>query len=372
MSKPSFFSASPAFIRDFGALWGEKPFRARQLIHWYFRKRVFSLDGMTDLPQGFRLRLGEEFSWNFPEIVSSLDSEDGATKLLLKTDRNQLIETVILRYPNRTALCVSSQVGCKLACRFCQTGKLGFFRHLSAWEILAQFCLAETIVQKEGRSVSNVVFMGMGEPLDNYNNVIEAVKVLIDAEGFGLSHRKVTISTSGLADKIFQLSEDVRVALAISLHACRDDLRDELMPINRRFPLARLKEAIQHYQRASDTKITFEYILIKDKNCSLREAKELVQFLQGIPCKVNLIPFNAHPGLPFERPAEEEIKVFQKYMMDRGFVTTVRHSKGGDVSAACGQLAAKRDSALDEAPRRFSVIFEGATVPPPPSISPSP
>lgn len=356
MSKASFFSASPAFINDFVGLWGEKPFRARQLIHWHFRKRVFSVEAMSDLPQAFRERLEQEFSWHLPEIVSLLDADDGATKLLLKADRNQLIETVILRYPHRTALCVSSQVGCKLACRFCQTGKLGFFRHLSASEILGQFCLAESIVQKEGRTISNVVFMGMGEPLDNYDEVVKAVQILTDPEGFGLSHRKVTVSTSGLADKIVRLSEDVRVALAISLHACRDELRSDLMPINKRFPLAPLKEAIQHYQRTSDTKITFEYILIKDKNCSVREAKELVHFLQGIPCKVNLIPFNNHPGLPYERPSEEVIKTFQKYLMDRGFVATVRYSKGGDVSAACGQLAAKRVAGLGEVPQRLSVV----------------
>ena len=352
----SFFGSSPEDVKELFSSWGHKPYRAKQIAEWYFGKRFFSLDQMSDLPAALRAQLQEHFSWNFPDIVSSLDSPDGATKLLLKSDKNQMIETVILRYENRTALCVSSQVGCKLSCAFCQTGKLGFFRNLTTAEIIGQFALAETIVQKEGRTITNVVFMGMGEPLDNFDPVVKAVKILISPDGFGLSHRKVTVSTSGLADKIRLLSEQTRVALAISLHACRDELRNELMPINRRFPLAVLKEAIQHYQRVTDTKITFEYILIKDKNLGLREAKELVQFLQGIPCKVNLIPFNSHPGLPFERPSPEAIDQFQRYMLDRGFVTTVRYSKGGDVSAACGQLAAKDSTNLDQIPRRKSVI----------------
>lgn len=353
---PSFFGLNPEDMKTTLETWGLKPYRAKQLSQWYFMKRSFSLDQMTDLPVALRTQLQSEFSWELPEIVSSLDSPDGATKLLLKSGKNQRIETVILRYANRTALCVSSQVGCKLSCAFCQTGKLGFFRNLSTAEIIAQFALAENIVQKESRSINNVVFMGMGEPLDNFESVVKAVNILISPEGFGLSHRKVTVSTSGLSDKIRLLSERTRVALAISLHACRDDLRDSLMPINKRYPLADLKGAIQHYQRATDTKITFEYILIKDKNMGIREAKELVHFLEGIPAKVNLIPFNAHPGMPFERPDAEEIATFQRYLLDRGFVATVRYSKGGEVSAACGQLAAKEQKQLSEAPQRKSVI----------------
>lgn len=355
-TKPSFFSLNSEDIKLLLASWGEKPYRAKQICQWFFGKRFFTLEQMSDLPAALRTRLSDHFSWDFPEIVSSLNSDDGATKLLLRSDKDQMIETVILRYPNRTAVCVSSQVGCRLACSFCQTGKLGFFRNLSDGEIMAQFYLAESIVQKEGRSITNVVFMGMGEPLDNYKATVKAAKILIDPEGLGLSHRKVTLSTSGLADKIHLLAEEIRVALAISLHACRDDLRNELMPINRRFSLASLKEAIQVYQRKSQTKITFEYILIKDKNMGVREAKELVQFAEGIPCKVNLIPFNNHPGLPFERPSAEDIERFQKYLLDRGFVATVRYSKGGNVSAACGQLAAKNKENIDKSPQRKWVI----------------
>ncbi len=355
-AQTSFFDLNPNDIRELFSSWGLKPYRAKQISQWYFGKRIFFLDQMSDLPAALRTQLQEQFTWNLPEIESSLDSPDGATKLLLKSDKNQRIETVILRYENRTALCVSSQVGCKLACAFCQTGKLGFFRNLTTAEIIGQFALAESIVQKEGRTINNVVFMGMGEPLDNFDAVVKAVKTLIDPEGFGLSHRKVTVSTSGLADKIRLLSEQTRVALAISLHACRDELRNSLMPINRRFPLAELKDAIKHYQKTTDTKITFEYILIKNKNMGKQEAKELVHFLQGIPCKVNLIPFNAHPGMPFERPSAEDIEIFQRYMLDRGFVTTVRYSKGGEVSAACGQLAAKKSENLDKIPQRKWVI----------------
>lgn len=355
-TQTSFFGLSPNDIKELLLSWDERPYRTKQIHEWYFGKREFSLDNMTDLPAALRSKLQEKLCWKLPEIVSSLDSPDGATKILLRTDKNQMIEMVILRYENRTALCVSSQVGCKLSCSFCQTGKLGFFRNLSTAEIISQFALAETIVRKEGRSISNVVFMGMGEPLDNFESTVKAVQILINPEGFGLSHRKVTLSTSGIADKIRLLSDHTRVALAISLHACRDELRNSLMPINRRYPLAELKEAIKHYQKASDTKITFEYILIKDKNMGKQEAKELVQFLQGIPSKVNLIPFNPHPGMPFERPSAEEIDVFQRYLLDRGFVATVRYSKGREVSGACGQLAAKKIEQLHETPQRKSVI----------------
>lgn len=354
--KTSFYEMNPQDIEELVSSWGLKPYRAKQIFHWYFRKRVFSLDAMTDLPKDFREKLQEHFSFELPEVLSSLDSPDGATKLLLKSGKNQRTETVILRYENRTALCISSQVGCKLACTFCQTGKLGFFRNLSTAEIVAQFALAESIVQKEGRSISNIVFMGMGEPLDNFENVVKAVNIFIDREAFGLSHRKVTVSSSGLSDKIRLLSERTRVTLAISLHACRDDLRNSLMPINKKYPLEELKKSIQHYQKATDTKITIEYILIKDKNMGIREAKELVRFLQGIPSKVNLIPFNPHPGMPFERPSYEEIDRFQRHLLDRGFVATIRYSKGGEVSAACGQLAAKNKDNLSRVPQRKWVV----------------
>jgi 23S rRNA (adenine2503-C2)-methyltransferase len=310
---------------------------------------------MTNLPAALRARLSAELSWQLPEIRSRLDSADGSSKLLLASDRG-LIESVILRYDGRTSLCISSQVGCRLACSFCQTGKLGFVRHLSTAEILGQVALADTIVRAEGRRLSHVVFMGMGEPLDNYENVVAATRRLTGKDGFALSARNVTISTSGLAPRIKTLATDVRAALAISLHAAREDLRTELMPINRRYPLPELKEALLHYQKTTGDKLTIEYILIKGKNSGPREAKELVRYLHGLRAKVNLIPFNAHPGLPYERPGEDEIRAFQKYLADRSFAAPVRYSKGLDVSAACGQLAAKEADTLAAAPRRASLL----------------
>lgn len=335
-------------------------FRADQFFEWLFEKRVFDPDAMSNLSKDFRAKLKETIDWSLPKIVSKIDSPDGATKLLLTSGPSQSFEAVILRYENRTSLCVSSQVGCKLACTFCQTGKLGFFRNLSVGEILGQFVLANNIVRDEGRAITHVVFMGMGEPLNNYDNVIAATNVL--TKKFGLSHRRVTVSTSGIVSKIEPLSKDTRVALAVSLHACRDELRTDLMPINRRYPLAELKAELLKYQKTTGDPITFEYILIKDKNCGLREAKELVKFVHGFRAKINLIPFNAHPGMPFARPDEAAIKTFQSYLSERGIPAPVRYSKGLAISAACGQLAAKQKEQLDNIPKRASVTESALTV----------
>lgn len=341
------------------ASWSEPAYRAKQILKWIWVEKCMDPSRMSNLPASLREKLATGLNWYLPEVQSSLNSADGSTKLLLKTATGQFMEAVILRYENRTSLCVSSQVGCKLACTFCQTGKLGFFRHLEAHEILAQYVMAANMVAGEGRRISHVVFMGMGEPLDNYKNVVTTVKAMLRPEedfGFGLSNRHVTVSTSGLASKIIELARDVKCALAISLHAARDDLRTELMPINRRHPLAELKAALKYWQETTGSKITLEYILIRDKNCGPREARELVRFIHGLRAKVNLIPFNAHPGLPFDRPSDEDIRSFQKHLAERSIPAPVRYSKGLDVSAACGQLAAKQIDNLLSAPSRRSVI----------------
>lgn len=352
--KPSIFSQSREELTAQLQAWGESPFRSKQMSEWLFTHRVFDIESMSNLPKTLKVKLLEHFDWSLPEIVSHLDSEDGASKLLIQSAKNQVIEAVILRYEGRTSLCISSQVGCKLACRFCQTGKLGFFRHLNVGEIMSQFILAQNIVKKEDRRITHVVFMGMGEPLDNFDNIVKVCNLL--TKDFGLSARKVTVSTSGIADKISDLAKQTNIALAVSLHACRDDLRSELMPINKRFPLSVLKEALLQYQRSTDDVITFEYIMIKDKNCSIKEAKELVHFIHGFRAKVNLIPFNDHPGLEYARPSDDEIRQFQKYLSDRSIVAPVRYSKGAEVSAACGQLAAKHKESIHAAPLRKSVI----------------
>lgn len=335
---------------------GLPAFRGEQVSDWIFKHFAISPTQMSNLGISLRDQLTSHFDWSIPETVSALDANDGSTKLLLKTSAGQFIESVILRYDNRVSLCVSSQVGCKMACSFCQTGKLGFVRNLSAHEIIAQYVHAQRILHKEGRRLSHVVFMGMGEPLDNYANVVKAVNLLVSPDGFGLSARHVTVSTSGVVPRIIDLATDARCALAVSLHAARDDLRQELMPINRKWPLDELKTALLEYQKLTGNKITIEYILIKNKTCGLREAKDLVKFIHGMQAKVNLIPFNAHPGLPFQRPSEDEIKEFQAYLSERSIPAPVRYSKGLEVSGACGQLAAKTIDSLGLKPERNRVI----------------
>ena len=335
---------------------GSPKFRGDQVGDWIFRQLVTSPEEMTNIAKDLRQSLAESFDWSLPQVQSSLDAPDGSTKLLLRTSNGQLIESVILRYEGRVSLCVSSQVGCRMACSFCQTGKLGFFRNLSTHEIISQYLIAARKVRTEGRRLSHVVFMGMGEPLDNYKNVVKAVQLLTAPDGYGLSARHVTVSTSGVSPRIESLAVDARCALAVSLHAARDDLRQELMPINRKWNLAALKDSLLKYQSVTGGKVTFEYIMIRDKNCSLQHAKELVKFLHGFRAKVNLIPFNAHPGLPHERPTDEEIRLFQSYLSERSIAAPVRYSKGLEVSGACGQLAAKTEDSLHLAPKRHNII----------------
>lgn len=360
--KTHVLSLTPGDLAALIASWGGSSFRSKQVVEWLYSKRIFDPEGMSNLPKDLRQKMKDELDWSMPPVEDQLNSQDGSTKLLLRSGRG-LIETVVLRYEGRTSLCVSSQVGCKLACSFCQTGKLGFVRHLTTAEILAQYAIADQLVRPEGRRISHIVFMGMGEPLDNYDNVIAAVNRLAGKDAFGLSVRNVTVSTSGIVPKIISLATDAQCALAVSLHASRDSLRDELMPVNRRWPLAELKAALLAYQKATGDKITIEYILIKDKNCGPTEAKELVRFLHGLKAKVNLIPFNAHPGLPYGRPDDEEIRAFQVYLSERSIPAPVRYSKGLDVSAACGQLAAKQFDTLHAAPARARVLTGVPTSP---------
>jgi len=354
--RPHFLGFSPAEILAQLQTWQEPKFRGPQVVDWIFKKGAVHPDEMMNLPKALRQKMLDHWDWTLPSVKDQLQSEDGSTKLLLANSKGQIMETVIMRYDGRTSLCVSCQVGCKMACSFCQTGKLGFFSHLGTHDILAQYVLANRILKDEGRRISHVVFMGMGEPLDNYDNTVKAANLLMEEDAYFLSARHITLSTSGLVPRIESLAKDSRAALALSLHAARDELRSELMPINRKYPLARLKESLLSYQKASGRKITLEYILIKDKNCGLREAKELVKFIHGLRVKVNLIPFNAHPGLPYQRPSDEDIRAFQKHLADRSIPAPVRYSKGLDVSAACGQLAAKVADTLSQAPRRRAIV----------------
>jgi 23S rRNA (adenine2503-C2)-methyltransferase len=330
-------------------------FRAKQLGDWIYTHLENRLENMTNLPASIRQMLAEEFDFSLPNTIQVVHSADNTTKLLIEAPGQVVSESVIMRYDERTTLCVSSQVGCKLACTFCQTGKLGFVKHLPASFILAQYFLAAQITKAEGRRLSHVVYMGMGEPFDNYEATIVSCNRLIDAAHFGLSKRHVTVSTSGIAPKIYAFTDECDVALAVSLHAANDQLRSRLMPINNRYPLAELKAALRHYQNKTGKTITIEYILIEGQNTGIEHARELIQFLQGIQAKVNLIPFNEHPGLNFKRPSSDTIRTFQEYLSKRSVAAPVRYSRGLEVSAACGQLAAKERADLFQPPVRKNV-----------------
>jgi 23S rRNA (adenine2503-C2)-methyltransferase len=353
---PSFADRSPEDWDQWAKTRGLPAFRGKQIKSWLFEKHTHDPLLMSNIDPKTRAMLLEDFDWRLPMIHEQLEAPDGSTKLLLRTHSGHFIEAVILRYENRVSLCVSSQVGCKLACTFCQTGKLGFMRHLSAAEIVGQYLLAQQITKLEGRRISHLVFMGMGEPLDNYDATLKAVNLMLAEDAYNLGNRHVTISTSGIAPKIISLAHDTKASLALSLHAANDELRTELMPINRRYPLAELKKALLYHQKETGRKVTIEFILIKDKTCTTTQAAHLVKFLAGLSAKVNLIAFNEHPGLGYQRPSEEEIREFQQFLASRSIPAPVRYSKGLEVSGACGQLAAKTTQNLQELPSRKSLL----------------
>lgn len=342
--------------RDWFARAGGQPFQARQVHEWIWRHGILDPQQFTNLPLSYRTRLVEEFEWGLFPIDSRLPSCDGSEKFLLRTRDNLFTECVLMPSEQRVTLCVSSQVGCRMGCTFCQTGRMGFSRHLTTGEILGQLLLAnqQLVAKGETRRVTNVVFMGMGEPLDNYQNVVEACRVMLDPRLFGLSKHRVTVSTSGLVPEIRQLGQDLPVSLAISLHSAEDTHRSAMMPINRRYPLAELKQALLDYPVQTRHGITFEYVMIRDVNDSLAHAKKLVKFLHGLQAKVNLIPMNPYPGNAMEASEAERIRAFQSYLSERSIPAPVRYSRGRDVSGACGQLAAKRQEELHLTPQLVS------------------
>ena len=327
--------------------WGEKPFHARQLMRWIYQRGITDFDAMTDLSKSLREHLVETATVNPPDVISRHDSKDGTVKWLFESGSGQAVEAVFIPEPDRGTLCISSQVGCALDCAFCATGAQGFNRNLSKAEIVGQVWHAnQTLPRRDNDdadfAVTNVVFMGMGEPLANYRNVVPALELLISDLGYGLSHRRVTVSTSGIVPQIDRLSTECNVALAVSLHAPNDKLRDELVPINKMHPIEELLEACWRYAaRRSGRHITFEYVMLDGVNDSLDHADELIALLDGKPAKINLIPFNPFTGTRFSRSATDKITGFQNRLRDRGLVTTTRKTRGDDIDAACGQLAGK-------------------------------
>ncbi|MBT8422374.1 MAG: 23S rRNA (adenine(2503)-C(2))-methyltransferase RlmN, partial [Gammaproteobacteria bacterium] len=297
---------------------GEKPFRARQLMQWLYQRRVLDFDAMTDLSRSLRAKLHSSACLELPAVLSRENSRDGTQKWLIDVGGGQAVEAVFIPEPNRGTLCISSQAGCAIDCAFCATGRQGFNRNLSATEILAQVLIARDAVPSE---ITNVVFMGMGEPLANYDNVLRAVQILVDDFGFGLSRRRVTISTSGLAPQLLRLARDCNVALAVSLHATTDALRNQLVPINRVHPIDKLLDACWQYAEVlASRQVTFEYVMLADVNDSAADARRLVSLLRGRPAKVNLIPFNPFPGVDFTCSRADVIDRFTRILRDNGIV----------------------------------------------------
>ena len=333
-------------MEELFAQWGEKPFRARQVMKWIYSRGISDFEQMNDHGKGLRERLGEQAEVRPPEIVSRHDSADGTVKWVLRAGSEQAIETVFIPEESRGTLCISSQVGCALDCSFCSTGAQGFNRNLDSAEIVGQVWLARRELgagpSTADRVISNVVLMGMGEPLGNYRAVVPAIKVMLDDYGFELSRRRVTLSTSGLVPQINKLAVECNVALAVSLHAANDTLRDELVPINRRHPIAELLDACWAYAKLyANRHITFEYTMLEGVNDTVEHARQLARLLKNKPAKVNLIPFNPFPGTRYKRSPQATIDRFRQVLLDSGIITVTRRTRGDDIDAACGQLAGK-------------------------------
>ena len=323
---------------------GEPPFRARQLWHWIYHRGAIDFAKMTSLAKSFRADLAERYVVSRPRAVVDRQSIDGTRKWLLGFADGQEAETVHIPEEDRGTLCVSSQIGCTLTCRFCHTGTQRLVRNLSAAEILGQIMLARDALQEwpsppDGRLISNIVMMGMGEPLYNYDNVAKALRIIMDGEGISISKRKITLSTAGVVPMIRRAGAELGVNLAISLHAVTDELRDRIVPINKKYPIAELMEACRSYPGLSNARrITFEYVMLKGVNDSPADARALIKLIEGVPAKVNLIPFNAWPGAPFECSSNAAIAAFSDIVFEAGYASPVRTPRGRDIMAACGQL----------------------------------
>jgi len=338
-------------LEAFVANMGEKPFRARQLMKWLYKRHVADFEQMTDLAKSFRAKLSAVAEVVVPEVTMTQVSSDGTRKWLLavRSDKDQGvqqgIEMVFIPEPGRGTLCISSQVGCAMDCTFCSTAQQGFNRNLSTAEIVGQVWLAnrELGYQHGGeRVITNVVFMGMGEPLANYRNVVPATEILMDDLGFDISRRRVTVSTSGLVPQMLRLAEETNCALAVSLHAPNDALRDELVPINRKHKIAELLDACWVYVNKQNARsITFEYVMLDGVNDRPEHAHELVALLKGRPAKLNLIPFNPFPGTRYKRSSAAAIERFRDILNANGVIATTRRTRGDDIDAACGQLVGR-------------------------------
>ena len=331
-------------LEDFFISIDEKPFRAVQVLKWIHQRGISDFSQMTDLSKDLRTKLENSCVVEAPEVIYEKISKDGTRKWVVRVGDKDLIEMVLIPDKNRATLCVSSQVGCAVDCSFCATGKQGFSRNLNLAEIIGQVWVAANSYgvprSPNERHITNVVMMGMGEPLLNFDPVVDAMNLMMDDNAYGLSKRKVTLSTSGIVPKIDDLGKVTDVALTISLHAPNDQLRNQLVPINKKYPIQELIDSVKRYvDGCSDKRVTtIEYILIEDVNDSLELAEELCNLLRQLPCKVNLIPFNSFSESEYKTPSGNRVRRFQKYLQDSGYVTTIRSTRGDDIMAACGQL----------------------------------
>jgi len=332
-------------LEAFFAEIGEKGFRATQVLKWFYQFGVDDFDAMSNLSKALREKLKDKAEIRVPEIINEQHSADGTSKWLLQLDSGNCVETVFIPEADRGTLCVSSQIGCALECSFCSTAQQGFNRNLTTSEIIGQLVVAHRAMQvrpKDDRKVSNVVMMGMGEPLLNFDNVVRAMNLMMDDNAYGLSKRRVTLSTAGVVPALNRLKEVSDVSLAVSLHAPNDELRNELVPLNRKYPIKELLQACRNYADGEARRtITFEYVMLAGINDSLEHARQLVKILKGLPAKMNLIPFNPFPQSQYQCSDRQTIDRFRDVLMKAGIVTVTRKTRGEDIDAACGQLAGK-------------------------------
>ena len=359
--KTNLLDFSPGQLLDWFMEQGEKPFRAKQVLRWIYKAGESDFDAMSDLAVSLREKLKQTACIQVPNVVREETASDGTRKWLLDMGAGNAVETVFIPEEGRGTLCVSTQAGCALDCAFCSTGKQGFNRNLGVAEIIGQLWLANRSIGRDADGnwpVSNVVLMGMGEPLLNFDNTVSALHLMLDDNTYGLSRRRVTVSTSGIIPAMDRLREECPVALAVSLHAPNDALRNTLVPINQKYPLRQLMAACRRYlERAPRDFITFEYVMLEGVNDSVQQARELIKLTHDVPCKFNLIPFNPFPQSPYKRSGSEAVRRFRDVLMQADIVTTTRKTRGDDIAAACGQLAGQ----VQDKSRRVHLLQEAHT-----------
>lgn len=339
----NFYSLTQQKLQNLLVHHGKEKFRAQQVFKWVYERRVTDFSLMSNLSKDFRTEFANVVSFAVPQIIKHHKSMDGTEKFLFDMGQGDSVEAVLIPSDDRLTICMSSEVGCNMACKFCFTGKQKLKRKLSTEEIVGQFMQVHDYLQTlpEPRRITNIVFMGMGEPLDNPDSVFSAVEILHDTWGMNLSRKRVTVSTSGIVPEMWRVA-DAKVRLAVSLNGSNDEIRTSVMPINKKWPLKELLEACRAHYRASGDKITFEYVLLKGVTDQLEHARELHKLTRSVPCKINIIPFNEHPNSGYERPSDEQVIKFQKELMRLGSHVLLRKTMGRDIYAACGQLTSDK------------------------------